>query len=479
MEDKRRVPPKKAQDNAKKGLALRKEYGRGGTSVGVARARDISNGSVLSETTIKRMAQFNRHRDNYRPDKKEPDGGDTAGTIAWLLWGGTEGIDWAIKLSDEITNSKKSDNVNKSFKKLTSFNLKSVTVDDPDYFYFEGYASVFNIVDSDNEIITSTAFDESLKSYKPKCHVQHSMRGIEGLPVGSFTDISFDDKGIYVKAKLPKADKRNADVIIPQIKAGNLDSMSVGFQAQDFFIDNNGRRNFTKCYLYEISLVSIPANPMATIQAFKGFSSKLDLPFADRDYKINTDNAIKRIREFSDSIDGPSEDYKKYFFYFDEKEEDNFNSYKFPFVDIIEGKAYIVPSAITSIASDFESGIVDVNISDSKKNKIIKSINEMYKMMSEKFNDENFLSPLTEKNIDSIQSVTDIEKHLKFKGFSNKDAKHLISVMKKVLSDQREVEDNLKKKQCEFANSVKELSDFISKKEIQNQIQTLILKIQK
>jgi|AKVG01.1.fsa_nt_gi HK97 family phage portal protein len=102
LEDSERVPPKAAQKNAKRGLDLREEYGRGGTGVGVARARDISNGATLSEDTIQRMASFNRHRGNYKPDEEESDGGPTAGTIAWLLWGGTEGVDWALRKSEKI-----------------------------------------------------------------------------------------------------------------------------------------------------------------------------------------------------------------------------------------------------------------------------------------------------------------------------------------------------------------------------------------
>ena len=45
------------------------------------------------------MSAFNRHRGNYNPSKKMPDGGPTAGTIAWLLWGGSSGVDWAKKKS--------------------------------------------------------------------------------------------------------------------------------------------------------------------------------------------------------------------------------------------------------------------------------------------------------------------------------------------------------------------------------------------
>ena len=101
-------PPASAVKAAKKGLAQRKEWGRGGLSPseaksqgidsGVTRARKIASGSV-SRHDVRRMSAFNRHRQNNRPEKKMPDGGPTAGTIAWNLWGGTSGVNWAKKKS--------------------------------------------------------------------------------------------------------------------------------------------------------------------------------------------------------------------------------------------------------------------------------------------------------------------------------------------------------------------------------------------
>lgn len=90
---------------AKRGLELRAKYNRGGLDAkqaseagvgsGVARARDIINGN-LSLDTVKRMhAFFSRHEKNYRPDVKESDGGPTAGTIAWYIWGGSSGKAWS------------------------------------------------------------------------------------------------------------------------------------------------------------------------------------------------------------------------------------------------------------------------------------------------------------------------------------------------------------------------------------------------
>lgn len=91
--------------NAKRGLALRGKYKRGGLDAseakkegvgsGVVRASNIINGN-LSLDTVKRMYSFfSRHEKNYNPEKKMPDGGPTAGTIAWLIWGGSAGFSWA------------------------------------------------------------------------------------------------------------------------------------------------------------------------------------------------------------------------------------------------------------------------------------------------------------------------------------------------------------------------------------------------
>ena len=56
-------PTKAMADEAAKGLAYRREFGRGGTEVGVARARDIKNRVNLSPRTVKRMkAFFDRHQ---------------------------------------------------------------------------------------------------------------------------------------------------------------------------------------------------------------------------------------------------------------------------------------------------------------------------------------------------------------------------------------------------------------------------------
>ena len=85
-------------NEARRGLEWRALYGRGGTEVGVARARDIVNRRRLSRTTIVRMASFfarhaiDRRAQGFRPG--EP-GYPSAGRIAWALWGGDPGVTFA------------------------------------------------------------------------------------------------------------------------------------------------------------------------------------------------------------------------------------------------------------------------------------------------------------------------------------------------------------------------------------------------
>ena len=103
-ETKNFAPPKGVQEAAQQGLDYRREYGRGGTEVGIARARDLSNGRSVSLETINRMVSFfARHEENRVPPSERtlPDGGPTNGWIAWQLWGGDAGRAWANRISDQ------------------------------------------------------------------------------------------------------------------------------------------------------------------------------------------------------------------------------------------------------------------------------------------------------------------------------------------------------------------------------------------
>jgi hypothetical protein len=97
------TPPDAAVAAAQKGLDLRRAFKRGGTSVGVARARDLSNRRNLSPDTIRRMsAYFARHEVDKRAGGFGDDDDPSAGYIAWLLWGGDAGRDWADDIKAQM-----------------------------------------------------------------------------------------------------------------------------------------------------------------------------------------------------------------------------------------------------------------------------------------------------------------------------------------------------------------------------------------
>ena len=101
------TPPQSVRNAALRGLNWRNEYGRGGTQIGVARARDLSNGRTVSLKTLKRMkAYFDRHAvDSYAVGWfKGEKGFPSAGRIAWELWGGDAGRKWAEAKLKQLEN---------------------------------------------------------------------------------------------------------------------------------------------------------------------------------------------------------------------------------------------------------------------------------------------------------------------------------------------------------------------------------------
>lgn len=95
------TPPPGARAAAKRALEMRDketESNKGGTEVGIARARDLSSGKQLSEDTVKRMHSFfSRHEvdkqaEGFRPGEE---GYPSKGKQAWDLWGGDSAKAWA------------------------------------------------------------------------------------------------------------------------------------------------------------------------------------------------------------------------------------------------------------------------------------------------------------------------------------------------------------------------------------------------
>jgi HK97 family phage prohead protease len=301
------------------------------------------------------------------------------------------------------------------------------------YFTFKGYSSVFGNVDFGNDVILQSAFDKALSNNTSFPLLwQHDMH--EPIGIGK---VSKNSIGLYTEGSMPLDDDLVKGRVIPQMKIGAIREMSIGFFLKDYEFDKDGVRILKEIELFEISLVTKAMNPKAVVESFKSFGANTKLPFAPRSKEWDSTQAEKRIREFTNSTDSPSSDYKKYFMYFDNQAPELFGSYKLLFADVIDGKPMIMPRAIFAIAGVLEGARGGVDIPAEDRNRVITAVNQLYKKMAIEFEDDTIVSPISK----SFESLKDVEASLKLAGYSNTEAKTLISKVKE-FSIQRDVEDN-------------------------------------
>lgn len=154
------------------------------------------------------------------------------------------------------------------------FELKAVE----DSGVFSGYGSVFGNVDSYKEIVAPGAFAESLAGWKdagrmPPVLWQHR----SGEPVGPFLELREDDHGLWSKGQLLVDDVVRAKEARALMKAKAVNGLSIGFVTREDSYDRvTGIRTLKKVDLWEISIVTFPANPAAQISSVKSAIDALE-----------------------------------------------------------------------------------------------------------------------------------------------------------------------------------------------------------
>lgn len=242
------VPPQAVRNNAKRGLELREKHGRGGTAVGVARARDLSNGKALSLDTLKRMnSYFARHE----VDKKgEGWGVDSAGYIAWLLWGGDAGRSWARSITNKEETKEKS-----TVKDLTTAYFEIIKSDKRD----DGTLMVYgkatdDSLDIDQQICDPLWLDRAMPEwFKSGGNIreQHS-----SIAAGVAKEYEKKADGHYIHALVVDP------ISVKKVDTGVLKGFSIGIKSPRVVRDQkaaNGR--IIDGQIVEVSLVDRPANP--------------------------------------------------------------------------------------------------------------------------------------------------------------------------------------------------------------------------
>lgn len=269
---------------ATRGLEWREEFNRGGTEIGVARARDIKNRRNLSLDTVKRMkSYFARHEVDKQGQGWSPgeDGYPSAGRIAWSLWGGDPGKSWANNIVDR-EDSKSMEPIQH---KAVALTLKKEPDQDG---IFEGYASVFGVVDQGMDVVERGAFRKSLGSRKVKMLWQHDM----SQPIGVWDEIYEDERGLFVRGRLLKEVEKGREAMA-LLRAGAIDSMSIGYRTMEAMPEGDGRvRKLMEVDLFEISLVTFPMLPDAKVTNVKSITTERDFERFLRDAGYSRKDAV-------------------------------------------------------------------------------------------------------------------------------------------------------------------------------------------
>jgi HK97 family phage prohead protease len=145
---------------------------------------------------------------------------------------------------------------------------------------FSGYLSVFGNADSYRDVVKPGAFKDSLDDWAkqgalPPILWQHDSR----QPIGPYTRMDEDDKGLYVEGSLLIDDVPQAKIAHSLLKAKVIRGQSIGYQVDEEEYDGKTNvNNLLKVSLWEGSIVTFPANIEASVTAIKSILSDGELP---------------------------------------------------------------------------------------------------------------------------------------------------------------------------------------------------------
>jgi HK97 family phage prohead protease len=156
-----------------------------------------------------------------------------------------------------------------------------------------GYASTFgDPPDFYGDVIMPGAFAASIASYAPKFLFEHAE------PIGNTLEIREDDHGLYGRWSI--VDTRSGTDAYKLAKAGVLDSLSIGFFAEEYAYRDDGARVLLRIDLPEVSAVAIPANRRAVVTDVKQQAGVR--PFADHSeyVRVAVRSWVDRVRSGSE-----------------------------------------------------------------------------------------------------------------------------------------------------------------------------------
>jgi HK97 family phage prohead protease len=146
---------------------------------------------------------------------------------------------------------------------------------------FTGYASVFNQVDLQNEIVAPGAFIRSLKQWRQQNRAPAMLWMHDPTqPIGLWLTVREDSNGLHVEGKLGLRTQKGGEAY-ELLKLGALTGLSIGYRVVASRVDAKRKvRVLTDVDLFEVSLVTFPANEAARVSEVKSPSSGYELCLA-------------------------------------------------------------------------------------------------------------------------------------------------------------------------------------------------------
>jgi HK97 family phage prohead protease len=142
----------------------------------------------------------------------------------------------------------------------------------------EGYGSVFDVVDSYDDVIAKGAFVKSMNEHRaagtmPAMLWQHD----PDHPIGVWTEVAEDSVGLKVKGRLAMTTVKGREAY-ELMKMGAINGLSIGFMSKNWNYDKESDiRTLTEVDLWEVSLVTFPANSKSRVTSVKSVE-EIDAP---------------------------------------------------------------------------------------------------------------------------------------------------------------------------------------------------------
>ena len=131
----------------------------------------------------------------------------------------------------------------------------------------EGYASYFGIPDQGRDIVQPGAYGKSLAALAEKGRaVKMLWQHDPAQPIGVWTEVREDDRGLFVKGRILADVARGAEAIA-LLSAGAIDGLSIGYRTVKASKNDKGQRLLEELDLWEVSVVTFPMLPDARVGA--------------------------------------------------------------------------------------------------------------------------------------------------------------------------------------------------------------------